>query len=69
MGKSEELLRSDLRAMHNALGEILKSVQLAVPSWQFPERLANVVALDDVLGSQGDDNQVSVLLLEGIVDR
>ena len=72
MGKSCEMLRDDLRAVHSALGEVLSCAQPDAPSWRFPEKLSASVTLDDLLEARGADEDGKggrVLLLEGMVDR
>lgn len=72
MGKSSEILRSDLRTIHSALGEVLSHTQPDVPSWCFPEKLSAAVTLDDVFANcepEGEGSGGRVILLEGIVDR
>jgi len=70
MGQTAEMLRHDLRAVQNALGEVLSCVQPKVPSWRFPERLAAGLELEDVLSSKDESSESNrVLLLEVIVDR
>ena len=49
MGKTAEILRSDLHTVQTALGEVLRRVHPQVPSWRFPERLATDLSLEDLL--------------------
>lgn len=61
------MLRSDLRTIHSALGEVLNCTGPQVPSWRFPERISTSVTLDDVLTVEASSERE--ILLEGIVDR
>lgn len=66
------MLRSDLGAIHGALGDVLNCARLDVPSWRFPGRLSASLTLDDVMkpsGKPAEEDAGRVALLEGIVDR
>ena len=69
---SSEMLRSDLRAIYGALGEVLSFARPDVPSWRFPGRLSASLALDDLLSPEARQEDLQAerrTLLEGVVDR
>ena len=68
-----EILRNDLKNIQGGLKELLNRVgPLEVPSWRFPEKVANSVSIEEVLNdvsfSNGDSNN-KILILELVVDR
>lgn len=70
IGKSPEMLRSDLITIHSALGEVLNCTRPHVPSWRFPEKISTSVTLEDMLtGHETEASSEREILLEGIVDR